>query len=123
MPNLIIETSRPDLIKQPEQLLQRLNSSLFITFQFGKPEDIKSRIIHSQHVLVGLPTDPNHEFIYVHFYLMKGRDNATQKMLVDTISQAIANHVKDHENLDTQGKLQICVNPIELSEHYQKVTV
>lgn len=123
MPNIIIETSRPDLITQPERLLERINSSLFITFQFAKPEDIKSRILQPQHVLVGLPTDPNHAFIYVHFYLMKGRDNATKKMLVDTIIQAISNHLKEQENFNTQGKLQICVNPIELSDNYQKVAI
>ncbi len=131
MPNIIIETSRPDLITKPESLLSRINSSLWSTGQFGKPEDIKARIFHPQHSLVGLSSEntmeKSHEFVYVHFYLMPGRSDAIKKTLVDAIATAIASHISEHENLyqagNMQGKLQICVNPIELSENYKKMVI
>lgn len=101
MPNIIIETSRPDLITKPESLLSRINSSLWSTGQFGKPEDIKARIFHPQHSLVGLSSEntmeKSHEFVYVHFYLMPGRSDAIKKTLVDAIATAIAIVIKSNK--------------------------
>lgn len=120
MPNIIIETSRTDIIPHPDRLLKNLNANLWQTAQFSKAEDIKSRIFYPNHVAIGLSADHSNDYIFVHFYLMPGRNPETQAMLVQCITDTISQHLKEHTSKPLTGKLQICVNPIELSEAYHK---
>ncbi len=61
MPNVIIEVSHDHLISQPDNLLARVNDTLWQSGSFKLQSDIKSRIYYPNHVLVGLMTLPfNH---------------------------------------------------------------
>lgn len=119
MPHIIIETSQNVVLNQPDELLNAINTKLWQTGKFSKKNDIKSRIYHANHSLVGLlPSDE--KFISVHFYLMKGRDDATKALLVKVIYEAIDNHISQIEKTPTHQSLQITINAMELGESYLK---
>lgn len=123
MPHIIIETSQNLTLSQPDELLADITQSLWQSGEFGTPEQLKARIYTAPHSLVGTEVGTTDAFILVTFYLMKGRDDLTKQALVERIIKAITIHIQEHEKIDTQGKLQICVNPIELSDTYQKVAI
>lgn len=123
MPNIIIETSHPDLISKPANLLARINDRLWQSGEFGKPEDIKTRLYTPANALIGLATGTSHEFIYVHFYLMQGRDDMIKQALVKRIADAITEHINEFEKREADGSLQICVNPMELNDNYMKKSI
>lgn len=123
MPNIIIETSREDLITKPDNLLARVNDTLWQSGQFGKPTDIKARIYTPNNCLIGLASGTNEVFIMVHFYLMPGRDDATIRKLSTAIATAIQEHFGEFEAVSSEDQLQICVNPTVLSQHYVKKIV
>lgn len=119
MPHIIIETSQNIVFTQPDELLKAVNQNLWQTGQFGKENDIKSRIYHANHSLVGLvPSDE--KFISVHFYLMKGRDDSIKALLVKAIYDAIHTHISQIEKIPPHQSLQITINAMELGDSYLK---
>lgn len=123
MPNVIIETSREDLITKPDQLLARINDSLWQSGQFAKPTDIKSRLYSPANFLIGLASGGGDDFIFVNFYLMPGRDAQTLQQLTQAIAAAITTHIETFEDKQNNRNLHIGVNPIELSPHYHKQAI
>lgn len=122
MPNLIIETSHASLISQPDELLHRINQSLWQSGCFTLIEDIKTRFFLPNSVLIGTEKLSDERFVFVHFYLMSGRDKATIDDLTQRISDSIQQYFVDVEKIsDFSGRLQICVNPMILGESYRKV--
>ena len=123
MPNVIIEVSHDHVISQPDNLLARVNDTLWQSGNFKLQSDIKSRIYYPNHVLVGL-TDSGNEayeaFVMAHFYLMPGRDDATIQSLAQRIADAIKAHLQEFESEVPVGSLQICVNSTTLSANYVK---
>lgn len=126
MPNLIIETSEPNLINEPDTLLAQLNETLWQSGQFQQPSDIKSRYYTPNHCLVGLATTHdnsiNSDFIFVQFYLMAGRDSATIQALCHRVVTVISDYLTASGHI-ANGQLQICVNPVVLSADYCKVLI
>ena len=89
MPNVIIEVSHDHLISQPDNLLARVNDTLWQSGNFKLQSDIKSRIYYPNHALVGLTDSGDEAFVMAHFYLMPGRDDATIQSLAQRIADAI----------------------------------
>lgn len=126
MPHVIIETSQNLNLTMPNELLADITQKLWESGEFGKPEDIKARLYPAPFSLIGTQQSNQQNsdtFIIVTFYLMKGRDDMVKQALVARIAKALTTHIQDHEKIDTQGKLQICVNPIELNDNYKKITI
>ena len=119
MPHLTIQATPNVIIPHEESLLKALNQALWNSGHFGKPTDIKARILPIETFLVGVEDDEQeHGFIYVHFKLMAGRDSEVRdklaQLLVTTIEQKLA--------LEQSGRasLQICVEVEEISAIYHK---
>lgn len=123
MPHIIIETSQNLKLSQPAEMLGDITQSLWESGEFGEPEQLKARLYPAGYSQVGTQAGTADSFIAVTFYLMKGRDDMIKQALVERIVKAISTHITQHEKIDTQGKLQICVNPIELDDNYKKVTI
>lgn len=122
MPNLVIETSHSSLVQQPDILLANINQSLWQSGCFKLAEDIKSRIHVPNAVAIGTDSPNDHKFIMVHFYLIAGRDKATIDDLTQRIATAIQQYFINVEKIDNfENTLQICINPMVLSECYRKV--
>lgn len=122
MPNIIIETSRNELIPQVDTLLARINDTLWQSGHFAQSVDIKTRYYTADNCLIGLASGNTDDFIFVHFYLMAGRDSDTVKALCQSIVTAITSHLAAFKS-PTNGQLQICVNPMVLSPEYCKVII
>ena len=119
MPHLTIQATPNVIIAHEESLLKALNQALWDSGHFGKPTDIKARILPIETFLVGVEDDEQeHGFIYAHFKLMAGRDSEVRdklaQLLVTTIEQKLA--------LEQSGRasLQICVEVEEISAIYHK---
>ncbi len=119
MPHLTIQATPNVIIPHEESLLKALNQALWNSGHFGKPTDIKARILPIETFLVGVEDDEQeHGFIYAHFKLMAGRDSEVRdklaQLLVTTIEQKLA--------LEQSGRasLQICVEVEEISAIYHK---
>lgn len=119
MPNIIIEVSDETLVHQPKDLLARINTALWQSGNFKHPSDIKSRLYFPKHVVIG-EGDTADKFFVVHFYLMPGRDDDTIGALSRRIAEAIKKYLQECERHVADSKLQICVNPITLSNNYVK---
>lgn len=122
MPHIIIETSQNLKLSQPAEILGDITQKLWESGEFGEPEQLKARLYPAPYSLIGTQQGDD-AFIAVTFYLMKGRDDMIKQALVERIVKAISTHITQHEKIDTQGKLQICVNSIELDDNYKKVTI
>ena len=120
MPNVIIEVSHDHIISQPNNLLARVNDTLWQSGNFKLQSDIKSRIYYPNHVLVGLTDSRDEAFVMAHFYLMPGRDDATIQSLAQRIADAIKAHLQAFDSQVPVGSLQICVNSTILSTNYVK---
>ena len=120
MPNVIIEVSHDHLISQPDNLLARVNDTLWQSGNFKLQSDIKSRIYYPNHALVGLTDSGDEAFVMAHFYLMPGRDDATIQSLAQRIADAIKAHLQEFKSEVPAGNLQICVNSTTLSANYVK---
>lgn len=119
MPHLTIQASSNVSIERPTSLLKALNQALWDSGHFGKPTDIKARIIPIEHSVVGIEDDEQeYGFVYAHLKLMIGRDivarNQLAEILVSTINNEIANEQAE------SAILQICVEVEEISAVYHK---
>ncbi len=119
MPHLTIQATANVRIDRPESLMKTLNQALWNSGHFGKPTDIKARILPIDAFLVGIEDDEQeYGFIYAHLKLMNGRDitarNQLAEILVKTIEETIG--------ADQSGRaaLQICVEVEEISTVYHK---
>lgn len=119
MPHLTIQASPNVSIPHEESLLKSLNKILWDSGHFGKPTDIKARIVPIETFLVGVEDDEQtHGFIYAHLKLMSGRDSHVReqlaKLLVTTIEDTLS------EAQSGRAAVQICVEVEEISAIYQK---
>ena len=119
MPHLTIQATANVRIDRPESLMKTLNQALWNSGHFGKPTDIKARILPIDAFLVGIEDDEQeYGFIYAHLKLMNGRDitarNQLAEILVKTIEETIG--------ADQSGRaaLQICIEVEEISTVYHK---
>lgn len=122
MPHLTIQATANVRIDRPESLMKTLNQALWNSGHFGKPTDIKARILPIDAFLVGIEDDEQeYGFIYAHLKLMNGRDitarNQLAEILVKTIEETIG--------ADQSGRatLQICVEVEEISTIYHKTFI
>ena len=119
MTHLTVQASPNVSINHEESLLKTLNQALWNTGHFGKPSDIKARMLPVKTFLVGVEDDEQQQgFIYAHLKLMAGRDekirNQLAELLVTTLEQKLA--------LEQSGRasVQICVEVEEISTVYHK---
>ena len=122
MPHLTIQATANVRIDRPESLMKTLNQALWNSGHFGKPTDIKARILPIDAFLVGIEDDEQeYGFIYAHLKLMNGRDitarNQLAEILVKTIEETIG--------ADQSGRatLQICAEVEEISTIYHKTFI
>lgn len=90
MPHLTVQVTPNVSIAHEESLLKSLNKALWDSGHFGKPTDIKARIVPIETFLVGVEDDEQtNGFIYAHLKIMAGRDivvrNQLSELLLSTI--------------------------------------
>ena len=119
MPHLTIQATPNVRISHEESLLKSLNKVLWHSGHFGKPTDIKARMIPIDTFLVGIEDDEQtNGFIYANLKIMTGRSldicNQLAELLVTTIEVELSE--KQSERVD----LQICVEVDNGSGVYHK---
>ncbi|WP_351118924.1 5-carboxymethyl-2-hydroxymuconate Delta-isomerase [Psychrobacter sp. SMN/5/1215-MNA-CIBAN-0208] len=119
MPHLTIQATPNVSIPHEESLLKSLNKVLWDSGHFGKPTDIKARIIPIETFLVGVEDDEQaHGFIYAHLKLMPGRDSSVREQLAQLLTTMIEEVLSKEQS--GRAALQICVEVEEISPIYQK---
>lgn len=119
MPHLTIQVTPNVSIPHVESLLKSLNKALWDSGHFGKPTDIKARIIPIETFLVGVEDDEQaYGFVYAHLKIMTGRDEVVRHQLAELLTAAIE-EVLDTEQSERVG-IQICVEVEEISAIYHK---
>lgn len=119
MPHLTIQATPNVSIPHEESLLKSLNKVLWDSGHFGKPTDIKARIIPIETFLVGVEDDEQaHGFIYAHLKLMPGRDSSVREQLAQLLTTMIEEALSKEQS--GRAALQICVEVEEISPIYQK---
>lgn len=119
MPHLTIQATPNVSIERPESLLKALNQALWESGRFGKPTDIKARLLPVDNFLVGIENDEQeYGFIYAHLKLMSGRDSVVRNQLAEILVEAVEKAI----SADQTGRaaLQICVEVEEISAIYHK---
>ena len=119
MPHLTIQVTPNVSIPHAESLLKSLNKALWDSGHFGKPTDIKARIIPIEAFLVGIEDDEQaYGFVYAHLKIMAGRDSVIRHQL----SELLVATIEDKLSAAQSGRsaLQICVEVEEISAVYQK---
>ncbi|MDN3399067.1 5-carboxymethyl-2-hydroxymuconate Delta-isomerase [Psychrobacter sp. APC 3426] len=119
MPHLTLQVTPNVSIAHEESLLTSLNKALWDSGHFGKPRDIKARIVPIETFLVGVEDDEQtNGFIHAHLKIMAGRDivvrNQLSELLLSTIEQQIG------EEQPGRAAVQICVEVEEISAVYHK---
>lgn len=119
MPHLTLQVTPNISIAHEESFLKALNKVLWDSGHFGKPTDIKARIIPVETFLVGVEDDEQvNGFIYAHLKIMSGRDinirNQLAERLVTTIEQTLG------AEQSGRAAIQICVEVEEISAVYHK---
>ena len=119
MPHLTIQATPNVTIERPETLLKTLNQALWSSGHFGKPTDIKSRMLPIDSFLVGVEDDEQeYGFIYAHLKLMSGRDIIARNQLAEILVTAINSELASDQS--SRAALQICVEVEEISAVYHK---
>ncbi|WP_201526243.1 MULTISPECIES: 5-carboxymethyl-2-hydroxymuconate Delta-isomerase [Psychrobacter] len=119
MPHLTIQATPNVSIPHAESLLKVLNTALWASGHFGKPTDIKARMLPVTTFLVGVEDDEQeHGFIYVHLKLMAGRDSSVRNQLAELLVTTIEDKLGAAQS--GRAALQICVEVEEISAVYQK---
>lgn len=122
MPHLTIQATANVRIDRPESLMKTLNQALWNSGHFGKPTDIKARILPIDAFLVGIEDDEQeYGFIYAHLKLMNGRDITARNQLAEILVKMIEETI----GADQSGRatLQICVEVEEISTIYHKTFI
>lgn len=122
MPHLTIQATANVRIDRPESLMKTLNQALWNSGHFGKPTDIKARILPIDAFLVGIEDDEQeYGFIYAHLKLMNGRDITARNQLAEILVKMIEETI----GADQSGRaaLQICIEVEEISTVYHKTFI
>ncbi len=122
MPHLTIQATANVRIDRPESLMKTLNQALWNSGHFGKPTDIKARILPIDAFLVGIEDDEQeYGFIYAHLKLMNGRDITARNQLAEILVKMIEETI----GADQSGRaaLQICAEVEEISTIYHKTFI
>lgn len=119
MPHLTIEVTPNVMVAHEESFLKALNQTLWDSGYFGKPADIKARILPIETFLVGVTDDEQRNgFVYAHLKIMSGRAEVIRHQLAELLTAAI----EERLNVQQSGRaaIQICVEVEELSAIYHK---
>lgn len=119
MPHLTIQVTPNVTITHEESFLKALNQALWDTGHFGKPADIKARIVPIETFLVGVEDDEQRNgFVYAHLKIMSGRDEVIRHQLAELLTTVI----EERLNVQQSGgaDIQICVEVEEISAIYHK---
>ncbi|MEN6669724.1 5-carboxymethyl-2-hydroxymuconate Delta-isomerase [Psychrobacter sp. B38] len=119
MPHLTLQATPNVTILHEESLLKSLNKVLWDSGHFGKPEEIKTRIIPLETFLVGVEDDEQtNGFIYASLKIMAGRDLATRNQLAELLVTTLETELSPKQS--GRADLQICVEVEEISAVYHK---
>ena len=119
MPHLSIQVTPNVSIAHEESLLKSLNKALWDSGHFGKPTDIKARILPLDTFLVGIEDDEQtNGFIYAHLKIMSGRDLNIRNQLAELLMNSIEQTLGAEQS--GRASLQICVEVEEISTVYHK---
>ena len=108
MPNVVLKWVTTILLVN-DNLLARVNDTLWRSGVWFLQSDIKSRIYYPNHALVGL-TDAEMKPLLWRIFIMLGRDDATIQSLAQYIADTIKAHLQAIRKWVPVGSLQICVN-------------
>lgn len=119
MPHLTIQVTPNVMIAHEESFLKALNQALWDSGYFGKPTDIKARIVPIETFLVGVTDDEQRNgFVYAHLKIMSGRDEVIRHQLAELLTAAIEERL--HAQQSGRADIQICVEVEEISAIYHK---
>ena len=119
MPHLTLQVTPNVSVPHEESLLKSLNKALWDTGHFGKPTDIKARIVPLETFLVGVEDDKQaNGMVYANLKMMAGRDIATRNQLAELLMTTIEAQLSAEQS--GRAALQVCVEVEELSEVYHK---
>lgn len=119
MPHLTIQVTPNVMIAHEESFIKALNKALWDSGHFGKPTDIKARIVPIETFLVGVEDDEQaNGFVYAHLKIMSGRDFLIRNQLAELLVTTIEETIKSEQSVRVE--LQICVEVEEISMVYHK---
>lgn len=119
MPHLTIQVTPNVTITHEESFLKALNQALWDSGHFGKPTDIKARIVPIETFLVGVEDDEQRNgFVYAYLKIMSGRDEVIRHQLAELLTAAIEERL--HAQQSGRADIQICVEVEEISAIYHK---
>ena len=119
MPHLTLQVTPNVSVPHEESLLKSLNQALWDTGHFGKPTDIKARIVPIETFLVGVEDDEQaNGMVYANLKIMAGRDIATRNQLAELLMTTIEEQLSAEQS--GRAALQVCVEVEELSAVYHK---
>ena len=119
MPHLTVQATPNVTIAHEESLLKALNLALWNSGHFGKPTDIKARILPIDTFLVGVEDDEQQNgFVYVHLKLMTGRDIVVRNQLCELLVSTVETSLLDEQS--GRVKIQVCAEVEEISAVYHK---
>lgn len=119
MPHLTIQVTPNVTITHEESFLKALNQALWDSEHFGKPADIKARIVPIETFLVGVEDDEQRNgFVYAYLKIMSGRDEVIRHQLAELLTAAIEESLNAQQS--GRADIQICVEVEELSAIYHK---
>ncbi|MGP5230011.1 5-carboxymethyl-2-hydroxymuconate Delta-isomerase [Psychrobacter celer] len=119
MPHLTIQVSPNVMIAHEESFLKVLNQALWDSGHFGKPADIKARIVPIETFLVGVEDDEQRNgFVYAHLKIMSGRNEVIRHQLAELLTDAIEETLSEQQS--GRADIQICVEVEEMSVIYHK---
>jgi 5-carboxymethyl-2-hydroxymuconate isomerase len=119
MPHLTLQVTPNVSVPHEESLLKSLNKALWDTGHFGKPTDIKARIVPLETFLVGVEDDKQaNGMVYANLKMMAGRDIATRNQLAELLMTTIEEQLSAEQS--GRAALQVCVEVEELSAVYHK---
>lgn len=119
MPHLTIQVTPNVMIAHEESFIKALNKALWDSGHFGKPTDIKARIVPIETFLVGVEDDEQaNGFVYAHLKIMSGRDLLIRNQLAELLVTTIEEIIKSEQS--ARVELQICVEVEEISMVYHK---
>ncbi|WP_296243057.1 MULTISPECIES: 5-carboxymethyl-2-hydroxymuconate Delta-isomerase [unclassified Psychrobacter] len=119
MPHLTIQVTPNVMIAHEESFLKVLNQALWDSGHFGKPADIKARIVPIETFLVGVTDDEQRNgFVYAHLKIMIGRDEVIRHQLAELLTATIEERLSEQQS--GRADVQICVEVEEISAIYHK---
>ena len=119
MPHLTLQVTPNVSVPHEESLLKSLNKALWDTGHFGKPTDIKARIVPLETFLVGVEDDKQaNGMVYANLKMMAGRDIATRNQLAELLMTTIEAQLSAEQS--GRAALQVYVEVEELSAVYHK---